>query len=174
MQASVPPHDEGGERCFPASILSLKKKQVFDIFLPDSQRSPLHWLDPGSKHDAHDNGICSIQKLSRIQPQPAFYFFQAQPIHWQLHKNILKKKGNLRYFCDLKDWFQTLSLQMKNIMQSGQLPEYSEYSSSSVLIPSWQLQNLVSELCQMTDLRCRTGFCPMLIQYAIGPISNAP
>ena len=42
---------------------------------------------------------------------------------------------------------------MKNIRQSGLLPKYS---SSHVLILPCKPQILVSELCQMTDLRCRT------------------
>ena len=42
---------------------------------------------------------------------------------------------------------------MKNIRQSGLLPKYSSWS---VFIPPCELQNLVAERCQMTNLRCRT------------------
>ena len=43
------------------SSLDIKKLNNI-IFVPDSpessQRSPLYLLDPGTKHDAHKNGVC--------------------------------------------------------------------------------------------------------------------
>ena len=78
-------HDEGEERRFPArfslwNMNRCNKKFATSYFLPDSpkpfQRSPSYFPDPGTKHDAHDNGVCSVHNLSRSksQPQPAYYF----------------------------------------------------------------------------------------------------
>ena len=41
---------------------------------------------------------------------------------------------------------------MKNVRQRGLQPKCS---SSNVFIPSCKIRNLVAELCQMTNLRCR-------------------
>ena len=49
--------------------------------------------------------------------------------------------------------FQTWSLQMKNIRQSGQQPKCS---LSSVFISPCKFRNLVAKRCQMANLRCRT------------------
>ena len=46
--------------------------------MPDSpkplQRIHSYFPDPGTKHDAHCNGVCSVHNLSRLksQPQPAY------------------------------------------------------------------------------------------------------
>ena len=47
-----------------------------------SQKTVLHnlWIQPhpGSKHDAQNNDVYTVHNISRlrIQPQPAYYFFQ--------------------------------------------------------------------------------------------------
>ena len=53
-------------------------------------------MDPGTNHDTHDNGICSVHNLSRLklQPQPAYYLFQTTPIHEWLHENLHPKNAS--------------------------------------------------------------------------------
>ena len=60
-------------------------------------KKSLNILDSGSKHDAQDNGICSIHNLWRILPQPAYHLFQTQPIHERLYKNLHKEKGMIEF-----------------------------------------------------------------------------
>ena len=56
------------------------------------QWSPSYFPDPGTKYDTNDNVVCSVHNLSRLkihlQPQPAYYLFQTQPIHERLHENL--------------------------------------------------------------------------------------
>ena len=48
-------------------------------------------MDPGSKHDAHDPAVCSIHKLSKIQPQPAYYLFRLNGFTISFTKTIIRK-----------------------------------------------------------------------------------
>ena len=43
------------------------------------QRNPSYSPDPGTKHDAQDNGVCSVHNISRSnsQPQPAYYLVES-------------------------------------------------------------------------------------------------
>ena len=36
------------------------------------------------------HGVCSIHKLSKIQPQPAYYLLQTQPVYEQLSNSFTK------------------------------------------------------------------------------------
>ena len=87
-----PSYDEGEERCFPARFLV--------VFLSDSpkpfQRSPSYYPDPGTKHETHDNGDFSVHNLSKLklQPEPAYYLIQTQPIHEWLHENLHQKNAS--------------------------------------------------------------------------------
>ena len=80
-------HNAGEELRFPARFLVIEHEAMQQVtlsqcrnFLPDSpkpfQRSPSYFPDSGTKHDAHDNGVCSVHNISRSksQPQPAYYF----------------------------------------------------------------------------------------------------
>ena len=40
------------------------------------KKSFVYSLDPGTKHEAHDPAVCSIHKLLKSQPQPAYYLFR--------------------------------------------------------------------------------------------------
>ena len=80
---------------FHASIFDIKQFNS-NIFLADSpgfwQRSPLYLLDPCTKHDEHDNYVCSIHNIWRILPQLAFCLSQTQLIYEWLHKIISSGK----------------------------------------------------------------------------------
>ena len=62
---------------------SMQQKITMSYFLPDSpkpfQRNHSYFQDPGTKHDAHDNGVCSVYNLSRLesQPQPGYYLAES-------------------------------------------------------------------------------------------------
>ena len=75
-------------------------QDFLSYFLSDSskpfQRSPSYYPDPGTKHDTHDNGDFSIHNLSKLklQPEPAYYLIQTQPIHEWLHENLHQKNAS--------------------------------------------------------------------------------
>ena len=74
---------------------------TMSYFLSDSlkpfQRSPSYYPDLGTEHDTHDNGVCSVHNPSRLklQPQPAYYLSQTQPMHEWLHENLHQKNASL-------------------------------------------------------------------------------